>query len=136
MSTQVLGLTPRRLLCAAMLTAAACGDSSTDPTVPYVYTPPPETGDGWVTASLEDTGADVSLLEALAGELDERDLVNLHIDLRQMGVGGINSWGPTAMPKYQLPYGEYRLRFRLRGFDAADGTPDAVSKTIFTWNEP
>lgn len=65
MSTQVLDLTPRRLLCAAMLTAAACSDSSTDPTAPYVYTPPPEVGDGWVTASLEDTGADVSLLEAL-----------------------------------------------------------------------
>ena len=51
-----------------------------------------------------------------SGELAERDLVNVHVDLRQMGVGGINSWGTTALPQYSLDYEEYRYRFRLRPF--------------------
>jgi beta-galactosidase len=51
-----------------------------------------------------------------SGELTERDLVNVHVDLRQMGVGGINSWGPTALPQYSLDYEEYRYRFRLQPF--------------------
>jgi beta-galactosidase len=66
-----------------------------------------------------------------ASELDERNLVQLHIDHVQMGVGGITSWGPTALPKYSLPYGEYLYRFRLRGFDVSDGAPDVLSKTTY-----
>jgi beta-galactosidase len=48
------------------------------------------------------------------GELRPRDQVYLNVDLGQMGVGGINSWGPTALPEYSLPYGPYEYRFRLR----------------------
>jgi beta-galactosidase len=66
-----------------------------------------------------------------AGDLDERNLVDLNIDLLQMGVGGIHSWGTTAMPKYQLPYGEYRYTYRFRGFSPTDGTPDTLSKARF-----
>jgi beta-galactosidase len=47
------------------------------------------------------------------GELKPRDAVFLDIDYGQMGVGGINSWGPTALEKYSLPYGAYDYRFRL-----------------------
>ncbi|WP_299534515.1 glycoside hydrolase family 2 TIM barrel-domain containing protein [Ulvibacterium sp.] len=32
-----------------------------------------------------------------------RDLVNINIDHRQMGVGGDNSWGLMALEKYQIP---------------------------------
>jgi CubicO group peptidase (beta-lactamase class C family) len=46
------------------LLIAAC-DSPTDTVGPYVYTQPPETGDGWETASLEDTGVDVARLTSL-----------------------------------------------------------------------
>ncbi len=31
-----------------------------------------------------------------------------------MGVGGINSWGPTALEEYSLPYGAYDYRFRIK----------------------
>ncbi len=58
-----------------------------------------------------------------AGEVPARDFVRLNVDDRQMGVGGVNSWGPTALPEYSLPYGEYRYRFVLRGLAAGD---DAV----------
>jgi beta-galactosidase len=57
-----------------------------------------------------------------AGELEERDLVSLNIDQRQMGVGGINSWGPTALPRYSIYYAPYRYSFRLRPITAADGS--------------
>jgi beta-galactosidase len=49
-----------------------------------------------------------------SGQLEERDLVAVNVDLRQMGVGGITSWGPTALPKYSLPYGDYSYRYILR----------------------
>ena len=35
-----------------------------------------------------------------AGEIPPRAFVRLNLDERQMGVGGITSWGPTALPKY------------------------------------
>ena len=47
------------------------------------------------------------------GDLHPRDAVYLNVDLHQMGVGGINSWGPTALDEYSLPYGPYEYRFRL-----------------------
>ena len=43
---------------------AQCGNP-TEPVQEYVYTQPPETGDGWETASLEGTGVDVSRLASL-----------------------------------------------------------------------
>jgi len=63
-----------------------------------------------------------------SGELTERDLVALNVDLRQMGVGGINSWGPTALPEYSLPYGAYHYRFILRPLSSAAPPPREVAK--------
>ncbi|WP_282160498.1 glycoside hydrolase family 2 TIM barrel-domain containing protein [Ulvibacterium marinum] len=36
-------------------------------------------------------------------DIVKRDLVNINIDYRQMGVGGDNSWGLMALEKYQIP---------------------------------
>jgi len=55
-----------------------------------------------------------------AGEIPARDFVRLNVDGRQMGVGGVNSWGPTALPEYSLPYGEHRYRFVVRGLAPGD----------------
>jgi beta-galactosidase len=63
-----------------------------------------------------------------AGELVERDLVSLNIDHRQMGVGGVNSWGTTGLSNYSLYYQEYQYTFKLRPFSAEDGSPDALAK--------
>jgi len=63
-----------------------------------------------------------------AGELEERELVNLNIDYKQMGVGGINSWGPTALPQYSLDPMEYVYGFRLRPFSREDGEPNSLAK--------
>lgn len=62
-------------------------------------------------------------------ELEARDLVALNVDYRQMGVGGINSWGALPLPEYRLPYGEYRVRFTLRPFGPDGPGPAAVART-------
>jgi beta-galactosidase len=46
-------------------------------------------------------------------DLPRRDTATVNLDYRQMGVGGINSWGQWPMKKYQLPAAPYRHRFRL-----------------------
>ena len=63
-----------------------------------------------------------------AGELVERDLVNLNVDYRQMGIGGTNSWGTTGLPRYSLYYQVYRYGFRLRPFNTADGPPAELAR--------
>ncbi|MBT8462828.1 MAG: beta-galactosidase, partial [Gemmatimonadetes bacterium] len=42
-----------------------------------------------------------------------RDLVAVHLDYRQMGVGGDNSWGAQPLEPYLLPVREYAYSFRL-----------------------
>lgn len=43
-----------------------------------------------------------------------RDLVNLNIDLGQMGVGGDNSWGAMTHDRYRLLENRYEYSFRIR----------------------
>ena len=42
------------------------------------------------------------------------DLVNLNIDLGQMGVGGDDSWGAVIHPQYRLSEKKYEYSFRIR----------------------
>lgn len=43
------------------------------------------------------------------GELKQDDVTNLCIDLRQMGLGCIDSWGAIPRAEYMMPYGDYRF---------------------------
>lgn len=47
-------------------------------------------------------------------DLKQRDLVNLNVDLGQMGVGGDNSWGARIHPQYRLTGNKYEYTFRIR----------------------
>ena len=49
-----------------------------------------------------------------AGELKERNFTTLNVDLGQMGVGGNNSWGATALRKYWLPCQKYEFKVKLK----------------------
>jgi beta-galactosidase len=84
------------------------------------------TASRFLTADL-DPGEEKAQRHAV--ELEPRDLVRLNVDYRQMGVGGINSWGPTAIPEYQLPYGEYRYRWVLRGIGPGDD-PAEIARRV------
>ncbi len=47
-------------------------------------------------------------------DVKPRELVNLNIDLGQMGVGGDNSWGAEIHKEYRLLNRNYEYSFRLR----------------------
>ncbi len=48
-----------------------------------------------------------------SGELKPRRQTQLHIDYRQMGLGGINSWGTWPLEQYRLPYKNYQYSFKI-----------------------
>ena len=47
-------------------------------------------------------------------DLKPRDLINLNVDLGQMGVGGDDSWGAIIHPEYRLLEKKYEYSFRIR----------------------
>lgn len=47
-------------------------------------------------------------------QVPQRDMVELHIDYKQRGVGGDNSWGNMPLDKYRLLDRSYRYRFLLK----------------------
>ncbi len=49
-----------------------------------------------------------------AAHLVKRKQTQVNIDLRQMGVGGINSWGAWPLHEYTLPYKDYSFSFVLK----------------------
>ena len=53
-------------------------------------------------------------------DVKPRDLVNLNIDLGQMGVGGDDSWGAIIHPQYRLLGNKYEYSFRMRPFVKED----------------
>lgn len=42
-----------------------------------------------------------------SGDLEEENFTQCSVDLRQMGLGCINSWGALPQPEHMLPYGDY-----------------------------
>ncbi|MEO9021634.1 MAG: glycoside hydrolase family 2 TIM barrel-domain containing protein [Ginsengibacter sp.] len=49
-----------------------------------------------------------------SGELKERDMTVLNIDLEQTGVGGINSWSTWPLKQYRMEYKDYSYSFTIR----------------------
>ena len=81
-----------------------------------------------VTSETQDAGTfSASALHYTQSSLDEgpnkhnlhspdiapQPLTNLCIDLRQMGLGCVNSWGAQPRQEYMLPYQDYTFSFRL-----------------------
>ena len=46
-----------------------------------------------------------------SGDLIERPFTDLHIALRSMGVGCVNSWGAWPRSEYQMPYQDYTYTY-------------------------
>jgi beta-galactosidase len=63
-------------------------------------------------------------------DLEPNDFIDLHIDYRQMGVGGNDSWGARPLQQYTLFSGKYEFRFRIRPVNSASD-PMALSKKVF-----
>ena len=52
-----------------------------------------------------------------AAELKPRHLTSVDIDLQQMGLGCIDSWGALPLPQYRLPFQDYTFEFSIRPLD-------------------
>ncbi len=52
-----------------------------------------------------------------SGELEQRDITVLSVDLKQMGLGCINTWGALPMEKYRMPYNNYEFSFVVEPID-------------------
>lgn len=62
-------------------------------------------------------------------EIRRRDFTTLNLDLRQMGVGGDNSWGAQPHAEYKIQPVAQAYRFRLRPFNNQQGTPASLAKS-------
>jgi len=49
-----------------------------------------------------------------SGELVERDKTFMHVDLKQLGVQGIDSWGSLPLREYWIKPGEYQYSYLIR----------------------
>ena len=47
-------------------------------------------------------------------DISKRNFISLNIDLKQMGVGGDNSWGARPLLKYIIPPGNYKYSFIIK----------------------
>jgi beta-galactosidase len=65
-------------------------------------------------------------------KLKKADYVTLNIDLKQMGVGGNDSWSDVAAPleKYQIPAGDYQYSFYLLPFTGDSKKAGAKAREI------
>lgn len=49
-----------------------------------------------------------------AADVSPRLQTQLNIDLKQNGVGGLDSWGARPLQQYQMPFGNYEFRFFIK----------------------
>lgn len=49
-----------------------------------------------------------------SGDLHPRKQTQLNIDLKQMGLGSVNSWGALPLEPYRLPYQNYSYQFKIK----------------------
>ncbi|MEP7230510.1 MAG: glycoside hydrolase family 2 TIM barrel-domain containing protein [Ginsengibacter sp.] len=61
----------------------------------------------------EDLDEGLEKHNAHSGELTERNMTVLNIDLNQTGLGGINSWGTWPLEKYRMNYKDYKYSFMI-----------------------
>jgi beta-galactosidase len=62
----------------------------------------------------EDLDEGLEKHNAHTGELKQRNLTTLSIDLEQTGVGGINSWGTWPLKQYRMEYKDYGYSFVIK----------------------
>ncbi len=60
-------------------------------------------------------------------DVKKRDLVNLNLDLGQMGVGGDDSWGAPVHDEYKLSAKPYSYRIRIRPYRVGRESPEKLA---------
>lgn len=66
-------------------------------------------------------------------DLKDAGYITLNIDLKQMGIGGNDSWSHVGAPleKYQIPAGNYSYSFYLLPFNGRNGLKRALKKFTY-----
>jgi beta-galactosidase len=64
-------------------------------------------------------------------DLPTRDLIAIHLDYRQMGVGGDNSWGAQPLEQYQIPIETHSWALRLTPLAPGLAEPMDLARTYF-----
>lgn len=64
-------------------------------------------------------------------QLPRRDTLTLNLDLKQMGVGGDDSWGAPIHPEYTLPPQPYAYAFRLTPLKGAETDLPSLLRIAF-----
>jgi len=65
-------------------------------------------------------------------DLKQRDDITLHLDYKQMGVGGDNSWGAQTHPEYTLPARDYSYQYRLKAFSSRNEAAAQLHRQVLT----
>lgn len=60
------------------------------------------------------------------GKITPSDIVSLHIDYKQMGLGGDNSWGARTHSRYSLPCRNYSYSYVIQPFNITMDNPTAL----------
>ena len=69
-------------------------------------------------------------------DLPERDLIAVHLDHRQLGVGGDNSWGAQPLEQYRIPVETAAWAYRLTPLAPDLPDPMAIARTVFPAPSP
>lgn len=107
---------------------------------PYMYIRPQETGTRsdlrwWRVTNPEGVGVTITAAEPFSAsalhytiesldegthkrqlhspEIKPSDVTNLCVDLRQMGLGCVDSWGALPLPQYRIPYADYTFNYTI-----------------------
>ena len=63
--------------------------------------------------SIENMDVSVGRAQRHSGDLKAGDKTYLCFDLKQLGLGCVNSWGAMPLPQYRVPYQDYTFSFIL-----------------------
>lgn len=63
--------------------------------------------------SLDDLDPEQDKKQYHSGELEPRKQIFIHMDLKQIGVQGMDSWGSWPLKQYQIPYTDYTYSYYM-----------------------
>jgi beta-galactosidase len=61
-------------------------------------------------------------------QLERGENIYLHLDYKQMGLGGDDSWNPRVHPEYLLIEKQYKYAFRMKPVDSNGNIPENPRK--------
>jgi beta-galactosidase len=63
--------------------------------------------------SIDDLDPEVDKKQYHSGELVPRDKIFMHVDLQQLGLQGMDSWGSWPLEQYRLPFKNYQYSYLI-----------------------